>query len=319
LASSTDKGCKAAELPVLTPTLDTRYAKLQYLTVRSGDPLTSTPEKKIVLSQVYESQNLPLLPTLYLRWKTGPRPTDPLLDQSVVFAEPGRIFIDDGRGKDLGSREIYAYKMVTTDGCGKNDTSILHKIISLDTINTVVDGLRPSVKLKFSAYTGLKGPLNYRIEQRGENYSRQSVPISNWGAQFDSSSGYFTTEEQSLVGLGFRHCFTIVATQEQPLIGTSRSNTICFDVENKISIPNIVTMNGDAANATWQIPNLELYAQRKLQIFNKWGKQVYSTASYDGNWPSANTEPGTYYYFLQIGPEATSKTKPYKGWIEVVK
>ncbi|TDN37644.1 PKD domain-containing protein [Hymenobacter sp. UV11] len=78
-------------------------------------------------------------------------------------------------------------------------------------------------------------------------------------------------------------------------------------------IPNVFTPNGDGQN--------DLFAPRlggcppRLQVFSRWGQQVYENAAYLNTWDGAGVAAGIYYYLLT--PPDGSAT--IKGWVEVVR
>jgi gliding motility-associated-like protein len=83
----------------------------------------------------------------------------------------------------------------------------------------------------------------------------------------------------------------------------------------QVIIPNIFTPNGDAKNQFFEIVHLDLSQNNSLLIFNRWGKQVYQTKSYQNNWEAAGLADGTYYYVLYLERE----NKYIKGWVDVVR
>jgi gliding motility-associated-like protein len=78
-------------------------------------------------------------------------------------------------------------------------------------------------------------------------------------------------------------------------------------------IPNIITPNNDGVNDLFVIKGLPPGAW-SLEMFNRWGRQVYQTATYQADWGS-QAAPGLYYYLLRQA--ATGRS--YKGWVEVVR
>ncbi len=76
---------------------------------------------------------------------------------------------------------------------------------------------------------------------------------------------------------------------------------------------NIITPNNDGLNETFTIDNLKWYPQNELQLFNRWGKQVYQSSSYQNNWNGSNLSAGIYYYYFRAGKQS------WKGWVEVVR
>ncbi|MDB5011992.1 MAG: domain containing protein [Daejeonella sp.] len=72
---------------------------------------------------------------------------------------------------------------------------------------------------------------------------------------------------------------------------------------NKIpKIPNTFTPNGDNINDTWKILNLETYPDCTIEIFNRYGKKVFSSTGYntawDGRLNGTDVPLGTYYYII---------------------
>ena len=85
-----------------------------------------------------------------------------------------------------------------------------------------------------------------------------------------------------------------------------------------------ITPNGDGKNDSWIIDNIELFPENKVQIFNRWGNQVWSGDNYDNdevvwNGNSGNKDSGialadaTYFYVAEVAGTI------YKGWVELTK
>jgi gliding motility-associated-like protein len=80
-----------------------------------------------------------------------------------------------------------------------------------------------------------------------------------------------------------------------------------------IYIPNIFTPNEDGMNDLFFIRNLPA-ADVQLIVTNRWGKQVYSSNSYQNNWAAEDVSDGIYFYRLKI-----SDGEPITGWVEVMR
>lgn len=69
--------------------------------------------------------------------------------------------------------------------------------------------------------------------------------------------------------------------------------------------PNAFTPNGDGDNDTWVIDDLYFYPDNSMTIFNRWGKTVFETDSYqndwDGSWKGKALPEATYYYVIDLG------------------
>ncbi|SDL85088.1 DUF7948 domain-containing protein [Siphonobacter aquaeclarae] len=94
------------------------------------------------------------------------------------------------------------------------------------------------------------------------------------------------------------------ATRGSCTLTSSQSVTI----EPPLEVPNAVTPNGDGKNDAFVIGVNGL----KLDVFNRWGKAVYQSASYQNDW-SPSVAPGTYYYLITF-PDG----KQCKSWLQVV-
>jgi gliding motility-associated-like protein len=91
-----------------------------------------------------------------------------------------------------------------------------------------------------------------------------------------------------------------------------RATTLVEVVEYKV--PNIFTPNADGLNETFRIVGLPA-GTASLQVFNRWGRCVYTAERYAHDWTGAGLPAGTYYYRLQVpGCIAT-----VKGWVELLR
>ncbi|GAA4354469.1 hypothetical protein GCM10023185_16370 [Hymenobacter saemangeumensis] len=89
----------------------------------------------------------------------------------------------------------------------------------------------------------------------------------------------------------------------------------CIPPDRSLVFYNIVSANNDGLNDVFTIKNVEFYPGNSLSIFNRWGRQVYSTTNYRNTWGNApDVSPGVYSYLFRL-PDG----KVTKGWVEVVK
>jgi len=84
-------------------------------------------------------------------------------------------------------------------------------------------------------------------------------------------------------------------------------------------IPNTFTPNGDGINDTWDIKFLNSYPQCTVQIFNRWGQNVYSSIGYgipwDGTYKGAALPSGTYYYVINL----QNNSQLLSGWVAIIR
>ena len=67
-----------------------------------------------------------------------------------------------------------------------------------------------------------------------------------------------------------------------------------------LTIPNIITPNGDGQNETFNIPNVSYYPNSTMIIYNRWGRKVYENSSYQGDWNGENCADGVYFWVFTV-------------------
>lgn len=96
----------------------------------------------------------------------------------------------------------------------------------------------------------------------------------------------------------------------QVLILTGTANNPCGSVSNQfevfidaceITIPNVITPNGDSVNDTFKVEGLDVYNDVFFNVFNRWGGLVYENENYQsGDFNARDVEDGTYFYVLVL-------------------
>jgi gliding motility-associated-like protein len=81
-----------------------------------------------------------------------------------------------------------------------------------------------------------------------------------------------------------------------------------------ITIPNIITPNGDGKNDVFSIQNLQFYPNTVINIYDRWGRVVYTSNNYPNNWDGGGQSDGVYYYILTL-----PNSKKYKGFIQIIR
>jgi gliding motility-associated-like protein len=102
--------------------------------------------------------------------------------------------------------------------------------------------------------------------------------------------------------------------------------TITVRDKDCITIPNIITPNGDDINDYFEIPCLDtgFYPNNSLVIYNQWGDKVFEESPYSNDpskaWqgtlegePGKDLPDGVYYYIFNPGTNG----KPITGFIEI--
>ena len=97
---------------------------------------------------------------------------------------------------------------------------------------------------------------------------------------------------------------------------SQRYHLLSVQVQGTLTLPNIITPNGDGKNDTFR-PSKAAASEpgTRLRLYNRWGQQVHATDDYRNDW-GPNQPAGVYYYTLEDKRFCT----PYvKGWLGVAK
>jgi gliding motility-associated-like protein len=100
--------------------------------------------------------------------------------------------------------------------------------------------------------------------------------------------------------------YTIPVTDACGMTGTIVVEVVFCDTE----IPNVFTPNGDALNDAFVIRGIEQFPNSQITIWNRWGKIVYESTSYNNSWTAKDEPDGLYYYVLQ-----RSDGKNFEGYV----
>lgn len=92
------------------------------------------------------------------------------------------------------------------------------------------------------------------------------------------------------------------------------STNLYIDCSPYIKVFNFMTPNGDGFNDVFHIEGLKP-DKWMLEIFNRWGNQIYYNRSYQNNFDAKDLPTGVYFYHLKHVEEK----KMYKGWLQVIK
>jgi gliding motility-associated-like protein len=114
---------------------------------------------------------------------------------------------------------------------------------------------------------------------------------------------------------------TYVLSVEDTL-GCSSLDSVLVEVGRCIPNHAGFTPNNDGVNDFWEIPCLNLFTNR-VQVFNRWGLEVFQAVNYDGTWDGVNigqdVPDGTYYYVISVDEPQLSVPTIYKGTVTIIR
>ncbi|MDX1913101.1 MAG: gliding motility-associated C-terminal domain-containing protein [Saprospiraceae bacterium] len=113
----------------------------------------------------------------------------------------------------------------------------------------------------------------------------------------------------------FRYRITDPSGQQSE--ATIKITIVC----DKILVFNGISPNGDGRNDVWHIVGIEQFPQNEVQVFNRWGNQVYTRKGYtnndpwNGQWNGKDLPDGPYYYIIDLG----GNEERLSGWVEIMR
>ncbi|MCH2215081.1 MAG: HYR domain-containing protein [Flavobacteriales bacterium] len=83
--------------------------------------------------------------------------------------------------------------------------------------------------------------------------------------------------------------------------------TDSLEIKVYSDIPNTITPDDDGVNDVWNIPEIEKFPNASVQIFNRWGIEVFSSNGYnepwDGKKDNEELPTGSYFYMINYNVE----------------
>ena len=112
--------------------------------------------------------------------------------------------------------------------------------------------------------------------------------------------------------------YTISATQN----GCTQFDYVTVFINDPLIIPTTFSPNNDDINDTWVIGGVEEYPNCFVQIFDRWGQELFQSTGYndkkawDGTFKEKPVSEGVYFYLVKLrDPES----KEYKGSITLIR
>lgn len=106
-------------------------------------------------------------------------------------------------------------------------------------------------------------------------------------------------------GLSLTHYFRVKEINEDRN-RESWSNILKIVIDDKLTIPDVFTPNGDGINDIWQIKNIQFHPAKRIVVYNKLGQVVFESQDEYIPWDGKiNGEiiQGTYFYQITFDPK----------------
>lgn len=119
------------------------------------------------------------------------------------------------------------------------------------------------------------------------------------------------TIQETITAIGLIEDFYTVTITDS--LGCTFSEDLFIEpTEGCFFISNALTPNGDGYNDDWVIGGLEYFPKAKVEVFNRWGQQVFESignyTNWDGKYNSNKLPVSDYYYVITFDPDSAPLT-----------
>ncbi|MHC1708110.1 MAG: choice-of-anchor L domain-containing protein [Bacteroidales bacterium] len=137
---------------------------------------------------------------------------------------------------------------------------------------------------------------------------------------FGDSSGNFSSDINpsfAYVQDGYYTVWLYIQTTDGCKDSISHKVLVIKEIIYDLTIPNVITPNGDGKNDKFVIQNLENYMINVLSIYDRWGKKVFEQSPYLNEWDGEGVAEGTYYVVLRY--KKKKEEFKYDGVLNILK
>jgi gliding motility-associated-like protein len=193
--------------------------------------------------------------------------------------------------------------LTITDACGLDTTIRYRYFIASSNLDLSLGGARQCINNENTAL------LTYTLIPGAEPMTIEAVAMP------DGVSGFIqeTISNTFLINQAESGFYVFMVTDG---CGNTDIDSVYLTLDNcLVSVPNVITPNGDGVNDLFVISGLEYHPNSVLYIYNRWGNLVYQSNDYQNDWDGGNLNPGIYYYVLIL----TDGTQPdtFQGHLNI--
>jgi gliding motility-associated-like protein len=155
------------------------------------------------------------------------------------------------------------------------------------------------------------------ISPVGVQFKNRSINLDSiwkWSYRLDGGSAVqFSTlqEPRFIFTEGGRYLVVLISEDS---LGCKNRDSILVQVDQFL-LPNVITPNGDNQNDTFKILGLRSGSKTKLEVFNRWGRPVFSKEGYENDFDGKGLDPGVYFFSVYV----EEQDKTFTGWVQLIK
>ena len=164
-------------------------------------------------------------------------------------------------------------------------------------------------------------PLNAGVDQVIEQGATTQLLGSTTATTYEWTPSYNISDTLSLtpfVQPEETTIYTLTATQN----GCTQYDYVTISIDDPLIIPTTFSPNEDGINDTWEIGGVEKYPNCFVQIFNRWGQEIFQSTGYtdkkawDGTINEKAAAEGVYFYIVKLRDD---EKKEFKGSITLIR
>lgn len=179
-------------------------------------------------------------------------------------------------------------------GPGKNWVSVtLNGCFAADTFTIQNSGPRADFSI---------GPDSQAVVYQKVKFIDQSIPGANPITSWEWKLGY--SQIQTTKDAEFTYLLegpVVIQLLVVDNAGCSDTLKRIIDIQPVTTwfVPTVFTPNGDGSNDTFSIVELDKYPGTSLSIFDRWGKEQFSSSNYQNDWKGEDLLEGVYYFVVK--------------------
>jgi gliding motility-associated-like protein len=177
----------------------------------------------------------------------------------------------------------------------------------------VSSSLGPITVYDFALEAG--SDIYLEVGESGQLSASTSALQHEWNPSYNISD---TLSLQPFVYPEETTTYTISATQN----GCTQSDYVTVFIKEPLVFPTTFSPNGDDINDTWEIIGVSEFPNCFVQIFDRWGQEIYQSTGYnekkswDGTYKEKPVPEGVYFYIVKLRDK---ENKEFKGSITLIR